>query len=75
MKVGERIRAARVARGLTVPELAERLKRGQQSVYRWEWGKVIPRVDDVERIARALDVPLSELLPDTTKKSAPRAAR
>lgn len=55
----ERIRQARRALGLTQEQLAERLNRGQQTVYSWERGTRHPRRSDMQRLAEVLDKPLA----------------
>jgi transcriptional regulator with XRE-family HTH domain len=61
MHIGERIRVLREERGLTGEQLASKLERGSQTIYRWEWGKTSPRWDDLQEIAKALDVEVSRL--------------
>jgi XRE family transcriptional regulator, fatty acid utilization regulator len=64
LEVGRRIRAARIARGLTVNELAERVGMGQGQCSRTERGDYLPSLFTAARFARALGVPLSELVDD-----------
>lgn len=66
MHVGQRIRNLRLERGISAQALAERLKRGMQTVYRWEWGAVSPRMEDLKLVADALGVELPELLQGVT---------
>lgn len=56
MEVGQRIRACRKKRGLTVDELAERLEKNRATVYRYENGSIenLP-ITILEPIAKALD--------------------
>lgn len=56
---GERIRELREAKGWTQLELAKRAGVTPQSVSRWEQGQSNPRLDQLTRVAEALDVDLS----------------
>ncbi|GIK18649.1 MAG: hypothetical protein BroJett004_08130 [Planctomycetota bacterium] len=53
---GYRIRSARLRRGLSQTELGALAGLSYYQVYCIEAGKVIPRIDVVLRIAKALDV-------------------
>ena len=57
MTIGERIREARTAKGLTQEQLAEQVHVTKQAVYKYETGIVtnIP-LDKLESIAACLDV-------------------
>ena len=57
MTIGERIREARTAKGLTQEQLAEQVHGTKQAVYKYETGIVtnIP-LDKLESIAACLDV-------------------
>lgn len=62
---GERLRAVRHERGLTQPQLAERLERGKwQDVSDWERGVSDIRLSTVRRLAAALSVDTAELVRD-----------
>ena len=54
--VGERIRAARLARGWTHEELARRMNVNWRTVQRWQKGK-LPRLQTLLRLADVLGVP------------------
>jgi len=58
---GERLRALREARGLTLRELeaASGIERG--TINRIERGAAVPRLDSIQALAAALNVTLSEL--------------
>ena len=60
--IGERLRAARKQQGLTQTELAAVLHCRQNLICQWENGRRNPKQSSLERLAAALDVPLSELL-------------
>lgn len=57
-----RITEARVARGWSQERLAEAIGTTQQTVQRWESGKVDPKVGKVQEISAALGVTVSYLL-------------
>jgi transcriptional regulator with XRE-family HTH domain len=57
-ELGQRIRQAREARGLTQEQLAERIARDQRSVSEYESGKRRIYAHDLPNIARALNVPV-----------------
>ena len=59
--VGERIRAARTARGLSQQQLGELLDVSFQAVSTWESGKFIPDSDHLPALAEALDLSLNTL--------------
>ena len=63
MTIGERIRSARQAVGLSQVELAQRVHTTKQNIYKYETGIItnIPS-DKVEAIASALDVTASHLM-------------
>ena len=59
---GERLRQLRKQAGLTQESLAEILNLSYMTIRRWEAEKIIPRVDEVRRIAEVLGCTESELL-------------
>lgn len=59
---GVRIRSERLRRGLNQTELGALSGLSYYQVYCIEAGKVIPRIDVVLRIARALEVPVDALI-------------
>jgi transcriptional regulator with XRE-family HTH domain len=62
VNTGEVIRQARQARGLTQVQLAEQAETTQGTISRIESGDLIPRVDDLARIADALGTTAADLL-------------
>jgi transcriptional regulator with XRE-family HTH domain len=64
LEVGRRIRVARIARGMTGNELAELVGMDQGQCSRTERGDHLPSLFTAARFARALGVPLSELIDD-----------
>lgn len=65
MTVGERIRNARVQKGLTQKELAAKLDVTQQGIMQWENGTRHPKPDTLRRLAEALDVSYWKLAEDS----------
>jgi transcriptional regulator with XRE-family HTH domain len=63
-ELGQRIRQAREARGLTQEQLAERIARDQRSVSEYESGKRRIYAHDLPNIARALNVPVMYFFDD-----------
>lgn len=61
MTTGQRIKAARKASGMTQKELGDKLGLSFQSIAQWENDLRNPKMETLERIADALDVPLSEI--------------
>ncbi|WP_310025117.1 helix-turn-helix domain-containing protein [Flavobacterium arsenatis] len=62
--VGGQIKKFRKMRKLTQTELAHRVWKDRQYLYKIEKGKVTPNVFTIAMIALALDISLSELLED-----------
>lgn len=60
--VGERIRSARRAVGITQKDLGERVGIDQAIISKLERGKHQPRFDTLRRVAEGLDLSVSELL-------------
>lgn len=53
-RVGANIRAARKSRGLTQAQLARRLEMESLNISRWERGMVVPRAENLVRLADEL---------------------
>jgi len=64
MEIGDRIREARIRRGLKQSELAEAVGVSDTAVVLWENKKNrrAPAGDNLRRVAEVLDVPIHELL-------------
>lgn len=63
MTIGECIRDARKAAGLTQNELADKSGVAAISIHQYEKGKRQPRLEQLLAIARALDIDLDSLIP------------
>ena len=62
MKFNERLRTTRKEHGLTQIELAEKAGIAVNSVRLYESGKVVPKLDTIARIARAMGLCASDLV-------------
>ena len=71
-----RLRELREARGLTQETLARRADVTQNTVWRYESGQIQhPKMDVIERLARALDVDASALLEQMPPRRPTRSGR
>ena len=62
--IGERIKAARIARGLTLQCVAESLGlRSRQQIYAWEAGRRNPGPKHLAKLAEVLGLQVTDLLP------------
>ena len=59
--IGNRIRAARLAKGLNQEQLGEKLDVSFQAVSSWETGKFIPDAEHLPELSRVLDLSLDGL--------------
>ncbi|MCQ2395759.1 MAG: helix-turn-helix domain-containing protein [Kiritimatiellae bacterium] len=66
--IGDTIKALRKAKNLKQGELAKRLKMTSAQLCRIEGSKNAPSIKTLARIARALNVSLSELMSDTASE-------
>lgn len=71
--VGKRVRFARKQAGLTQEMLAERIERAVETVSNLERGHTLPTLDTLERVSRALDVPIKDFF-ETDEGTSPRRA-
>ena len=62
MAVGERVRVAREAAGISQKLLADKIGVSEYTIIRLEKGRRAAKSDELEKIATALDVPLSYLV-------------
>lgn len=61
-KIGERIKQLRIEKGLSQQEFAAMLEYEKSNMSRLESGKVNPRIATLLEVAKALEIPLSELV-------------
>ena len=62
MNLGENIKKARKAAGVTQKELAERLQVYQKDISRWETGVRTPSAEYIIQLCKALDISADYLL-------------
>lgn len=62
MTLGERIKLARQAAGISQEKLAEKIGTKQSQVWRWESNRAEPRISFLKKITEITGVPLSELM-------------
>ena len=65
--IGDRIRAARLAKGLSQEQLGEKMGVSFQAVSTWEQGKFLPDSDRLPVLAKLLDVSLDSLFAEEEK--------
>lgn len=65
--IGEQIKKIRIERGLTQAQLGDLCipKMKDSAIRRYESGKVVPKTNTLQRIAKALNVSVADLDPDT----------
>lgn len=68
MTIGELIRDARKKKGLTQKELGARLEVSDVSIAQWENGIRNPRFETRQKLAKALDIDIVELMSETEKQ-------
>lgn len=61
-QLGNLIKNGRDGVGITQVELAVRLGMTQQTISRWEAGKIFPPMEHLPALATAIEVPLDEML-------------
>jgi transcriptional regulator with XRE-family HTH domain len=62
--IGQRIRQAREARGLSLREVAERMATSHTTIAQWEKGTRPIHFPDLGRLAKVLEQPVQFFLPD-----------
>ena len=62
MGIGERITAAREAKGMTMEELGKKVGVGRSAISRWESDKRTPRIEHLSRLSVLLDVDVNYLV-------------
>lgn len=62
MNIGENLKKARKAAGLTQKELAERMDIYQKDISRWENNELTPTALNLAKICRTLNVSADEIL-------------
>lgn len=62
MQAGEIIRKYRIEKGLTQKQLGEKCGIAEPTIRKYELNKLNPKYETLQKIATALDVPITELL-------------
>ena len=66
MKRGTRLRRIRQYRGMSIDELADAVGLNRITLYRYEQGERIPRLDTAEKLAKALHCSVNDLIGTST---------
>lgn len=67
--IGKKIKETRHKKGLSQKDLADKLETSPQNLAQYENGKRNPKLSTIRKIAKALDVPMSELIDDWSQYS------
>ena len=68
MRIGTHVRDVRLARGLTVSQLAQMAGMKRPNLSRLEHGRHVPSLDTLEHIATALMVPIADLVTESQEQ-------
>jgi transcriptional regulator with XRE-family HTH domain len=71
--IGLKLRAERLARGLTQEQVAERIARTVETVSNIERGRAFPSLDTLEQMCEAVQIPFERLFEDAA--AAPASSR
>ena len=71
VNIAEHIKTQRKKQGLNQEELAERLDVSIKTIQRWEWGKRLPRVDELQKLAGVLGVSVEDLIRQDANDTTP----
>jgi transcriptional regulator with XRE-family HTH domain len=69
--IGKRIRKFREERKMTLEDLAKKLDKSTSYISKWENGKKPINLDNLHKIAEALDVDVTQLFPNKEKTENP----
>lgn len=61
-EAGQKIRIARIKKGLTQTELAAKLKVNQSTVGCWEIGLNFPKASNLRKLSKLLDLSIDDLM-------------
>ena len=62
MAIGDRIRAIRTKKGMTQKQLGEKCGMADSAIRKYESGRITPKIETVNKIAKALEVSTVEIL-------------
>ena len=68
--VAQKIREARKREGITQAELSKQIEVSRNTIVNFETGRRDPRVKDLRKIAKALNVSVAELISDKETEQA-----
>lgn len=72
MTIGERIRHIRQQKGMTQKQVADSCGMADSAIRKYESGSQLPKIETLQRIADALEIPITELLgSEKSEKSSP----
>jgi transcriptional regulator with XRE-family HTH domain len=60
--IGQKIRLARVKKGMTQADLAGAMSVSQGAVCQWESGITLPKARSILKLSKLLEIPVDELL-------------
>lgn len=60
---GENIKRLRIEKGFSVKDLQDFFGFSEpQAIYKWQWGKTLPSIDNFFALSRLLDTPIDSIL-------------
>lgn len=69
MKIGDKIKALRKANNLTQKELSQRSGIAEITIRQYERGDYQPKVEQIQKLAKGLSVPVEQLIPEEQLKA------
>lgn len=69
MKIGDRIKTLRKANNLTQKELSQRSGIAEITIRQYERGDYQPKVEQIQKLAKGLSVPVEQLIPEEQLKA------
>ena len=67
--INKNLKELRAKKGITQQELADQLYVTRQCISRWEQGKTLPDINNIEKIADVLECSINDLIDDNSIKS------
>ncbi|XMB71847.1 helix-turn-helix transcriptional regulator [Mycoplasmatota bacterium WC30] len=67
--INKNLKELRAKKGITQQNLADQLYVTRQCISRWEQGKTLPDINNIEKVAEALDCSINDLVDDNSIKS------
>lgn len=66
MTIGERIRYFRKQKAMTQKQVADACGMADSAIRKYESGTQVPKIETLQRIANALNIPVQQLMPENT---------